>query len=68
MNMRDLSEKLEELAVRLDNGHDRDEIAKELRALSNQTYAPGNGQSWADIAPKSTKKTFTDKQGRVTPF
>lgn len=66
MNQRDLSEQLEELARRLEDGHDRNEIAKELRKLSVEKYAPGNSVSWKDL--KSPKSTKIDKLGRKLPF
>ena len=77
MNQRDLSLKLEELAIKLEEWGNDDEIsegvvfwvAEELRKLSKENYAPGNGQSWSDIAPKSTKKVYTDKKtGKKSPF
>lgn len=68
-NERDLSEKLAALADALEDGHDRHEIVKELRKLSNEKYAPGNSQTWAEIKPKSSKtKTYTNKSGRNLPF
>lgn len=72
MNQRDLSEKLDELATRLvDANEDRLailRIAEELRKLSNENYAPGNGTTWDAITPKNTKKIFKDKLGRTQPF
>lgn len=76
MNSRELSEKLDSLATELESclgGDKKDleivaEIAKELRTLSNQSYAPGNGMSWNDVKPKATNKTFTDKNGKKLPF
>lgn len=71
-NERELSEKLEDIARRLencDNVYQAYEIAEEIRALSTQAYAPGNSVSWKDIKPKSTNKTYTDKKtGRKLPF
>lgn len=76
MNQRDLSEKLELLAIRCEEIADSDDIswylelrkvAKELRQLSVEKYAPGNSATWADVAPKPKKK-YTDKQGRKLPF
>lgn len=74
MNSRELSEKLEELATRLvDSNDDRLiilQIVEELRALSNQTYAPGNSTTWDAIKPKPTKPTggFVSKSGQNLPF
>ncbi len=76
MNQRALSEKLEELAIILESLGDVDgitdtcyNVAQELRKLSNENYAPGNGVSWADIKPKTVNKTFTDKKsGKKLPF
>lgn len=76
MNQRDLSQKLEELATQLEAwGNDDDisdgvvfKVAEELRKLSNENYAPGNGMAWSDIKPKAAKKTFTDKSGKKLPF
>lgn len=77
-NERELSEKLESLAYKLDEIADSDlpnwfteirEIASELRKLSKENYAPGNGLSWGDVKPNSTKKTYTDKKtGKKLPF
>lgn len=74
MNSRELSEKLDSLATRLTKAGDvgyrkiMEEVAEELRNLSNQSYAPGNGMSWNDVKPKSVNKTFTDKSGKKLPF
>ena len=68
MNERNLSEKLEELARRLEDGHDRHEIAQELRKLSTEKYAPGNSASWKDIAPQKNKSYTDKKTGRKLPF
>lgn len=79
MNERFLSEKLDELASRLevvamyfpgydDNHEEVQNIAKELHKLSKETYAPGNSVSWTDVKPKTMKKTYTDKTGRKLPF
>lgn len=70
MNQRELSEKLEALAVQLenlDNVYQAQEVADELRKLSNENYAPGNGLSWGAVAPKSTKKGFY-QSGKKSPF
>lgn len=75
-NERDLSEKLADIADRLEKVNLSLEgnevaiasIAAEIRTLSNEKYAPGNSQTWKDIKPKSSKKTYTDKSGRITPF
>jgi hypothetical protein len=76
-----LSEKLEELADKLDNLHydeDQDDlkhdiwsIATELRKLSNENYAPGNSLSWDAIKPKPVSKRqggFISRTGRKLPF
>jgi hypothetical protein len=77
VNDRDLSEKLEELARRLETVVDGSlfnletevaAITQELRELSKQKYAPGNSVSWSDVKPKSTKKIYTDGKGRKSPF
>ena len=79
MNERSLSEKLDALALRLetviqyfsgwDDYHDEaEDIVKELRQLSKETYAPGNTVSWADLKPKAANKTYTNKSGRKLPF
>lgn len=68
MTERELSQKLEELAGKIEEVADSDdpnwfrelrEIAKELRRLSNQKYVPGS-VSWDDIktTAKSTKNRF----------
>lgn len=75
MNSRELSEKLDELATKLDKAGDvgyrkiMNEVAEELRKLSNEKYAPGNSLSWSDVRPKSVNNTFTDtKTGKKLPF
>lgn len=72
MNQRDLSEKLDKLATRLEEAEewlDVKKIVTELRRLSNENYAPGNSVSWADLKPKSVNKKFTDKTtGKELPF
>lgn len=74
MNQRDLSEKLEELALLLEADHGIEGTIKtvvtELRKLSNENYAPGNGLSWGDVKPKPVKKQggFTSKSGKTMPF
>lgn len=80
MNERTLSEKLEILAAQLDDlsfdgdqdylKHDVGRIAAELRKLSNESYAPGNSLSWAEVKPKSVKKPggFVSKTGKRLPF
>lgn len=72
MNSRELSEKLDVLAFELEDPdvsrETLDYIAKELRQLSNEKYAPGNGLSWSDVKPKPVNKTFTDPSGRKLPF
>lgn len=75
MNHRNLSEQLDDLATRLEKAFDLDdpnvilEIAKELRRLSNEKYAPGNSATWEEIKPKNTKKTFISKKtGKKLPF
>lgn len=68
MNQRELSEKLEALATRLESEPDDFmAIADELRKLSNENYAPGNGLSWGQVAPKSDKKSFS-QGGKRSPF
>lgn len=72
MNERTLSERLESLAIQLEASEgDYDivvDIAKELRKLSTETYAPGNSLSWRDVKPPKKNATRTDKFGRVQPF
>ena len=77
MNERSLSEKLEDLALRLEESYEWRElnawqeiekIIVELRQLSKENYAPGNSMSWTDVKPKTVKKTFTDKSGKKLPF
>ncbi len=70
MNQRDLSEKLDELARRLEDEFDCYEIAAELRKLSNENYAPGNSTTWEAIKPKPVKKQggFISKTGKNLPF
>lgn len=67
---RELSERLEELADRLEYAAgDWDktmDIAEEIRKLSTEKYAPGNSMSWKDVKPKKTVKK--DKFGRELPF
>lgn len=76
MTNRELSERLEALAIKLEEIVDSDspqavwEVAQELRKLSTEKYTPGS-TSWADLQQqlkKPTKKTYTDKQGRSLPF
>lgn len=74
MNQRTLSERLEELATRLqtmiasdDEEHTIQTVIDELRKLSTENYVPGNSLSWKEIKPKANK-TFTDKSGRNLPF
>lgn len=70
MNSRELSERLEQLADKLEDvAGDWDKtmlVAEEVRALSQETYAPGNSLSWQAVAPPK-KKTHTQK-GKRTPF
>lgn len=77
MNQRDLSEKLDKLATKLeelrydseDLETDLQKVADQLRKLSTENYAPGNSVSWADLKPKSVNKKFTDKTtGKELPF
>lgn len=76
MNQRELSEKLDALATELEAWGNNDDIsdgvvfkvAEELRKLSNENYAPGNGMAWSDIKPKPVNKTFVDKSGKKLPF
>lgn len=73
MNERSLADQLNELAEQLENSGTHGfsnvwDIAQELRKLASKNYAPGNSVSWSDIKPKSTKKLYTDKQGRKLPF
>lgn len=79
MNERTLSEKLDDLATRLesvvqyfsgydDNHEEIENIAQELRKLSKETFAPGNSVSWSDIKPQTNKKVYTDKSGKKLPF
>lgn len=78
MNSRELSEKLDELATRIedkakeiDYSEDLKDIAAELRILSNQNYAPGNSLSWDAVKPKPVVKTqggFISKTGKKMPF
>lgn len=69
MNERELSVKLEELAQRLEDGHDRQEIIVELRKLSNENYAPGNSLSWDAVKPKKVKpQGGFIQRGKRTPF
>lgn len=73
MTERELSQKLEELAGKIEeyltnpNGlppptiwsHLFD-VAKELKSLSNQKYSPGNSMDWSDLKnqAKPTKNRF----------
>lgn len=73
MNQRDLSEKLDALAAKLEaeryqRSDTVQEVIDELRKLSTENYAPGNSVSWADLKPKSVNKKFTDKTGKRLPF
>lgn len=76
MNQRELSEKLEFLAARLSGAGDvgyrkiMDEVAEELRKLSNENYAPGNSLSWDAVKPKPVKKQggFISNSGKRLPF
>lgn len=76
MNQRELSEKLEELAKMLysvgDIGYRQvmDEVAEELRKLSNENYVPGNSTTWEAIKPKPVKPQggFISKSGKRLPF
>lgn len=78
MNQRDLSEKLDELAGRLDEAVECDdpnwfrqvrEVAAELRKLSNENYAPGNSMTWDEVKPKKAKPQGGFIQGgKRTPF
>lgn len=79
MNERELSVKLEELAVRLDEISDSDDadwfrtvrqVATELRKLSNENYAPGNSLTWDAVKPKKAKPQggYISKSGRQLPF
>lgn len=82
MNQRDLSEKLDELAQKLERLEDHirydlaedigsvETIAQELRKLSKENYVPGNSLSWDAVKPnKPTKKTgFVSKGGKRMPF
>ncbi len=77
MNQRDLSEKLERLAISLEmicSSDSQDHqvvwnIAQELRELSNENYAPGNSVTWDEIKPKKAKPQGGFIQGgKRTPF
>lgn len=79
MNQRNLSEKLEELANKLEEWFADDEVSesvigevmKELRKLSKENYAPGNSLSWDAVKPKTAKKPqggFISKSGKRMPF
>ncbi len=73
MNDRDLSEKLDAIASKLEVlSTDHIElipIIKELRELSNEKYAPGNSLTWTDVNPKAVKKVYMDKTtGKKLPF
>lgn len=77
MNQRELSEKLDALATKLENWFADDEVPEgiiyevmqELRTLSNQEYAPGNNTTWEAIKPKpAAKKTSFHQTGKRMPF
>lgn len=79
MNEREFSQKLEDLANKLDEISDSDEanwfrevrtVAQELRKLSNEKYAPGNSLSWDAVKPKKAKPQggFISKTGKRLPF
>lgn len=79
MNQRELSEKLEDLANKLDEVSDSDSadwfrvvrsVSQELRKLSNENYAPGNSTTWDAIRPKAAKPQggFVSKTGKKLPF
>lgn len=80
MNQRDLSEKLEDLAILLEGipyktiEGDQTIIAtvvQELHKLSTENYAPGNSLSWDAVKPKPTVKKkggFVSKSGKRMPF
>lgn len=58
MNSRELSERLDQLATRLEgNPESYLEIVEELKKLSNQEYAPGNSLSWDAVKPKAVVKS-----------
>lgn len=75
MTNRELSEKLDSLATRIEESLKLQdpskrlfEIAAELRALSNEKYTPGN-TSWSDLKQAAKpKKNYTDNRGRDLPF
>lgn len=69
MNQRELSQKLEELARRLEeisNDYGVLEVANELIHLSNQNYVPGSGVTWDAVKPK--KQGGYTQGGKRTPF
>jgi len=78
VNQRELSEKLEALANKLDELYydssdlesELRDIAVELRKLSNENYAPGNSLTWDAVKPKKAKSQggFISKSGRQLPF
>lgn len=73
MNQRELSEKLEKLADKMEEvAGDWDktmDLAEEVRKLSNENYAPGNSTTWEAIKPKTVKKQGGFIQsGKKTPF
>lgn len=79
MTERELSEKLDTLATRLEELRynfsgdlekkaELQAIVVELRTLSNQKYTPGN-TSWSDLKQAAKpKKNYTDNRGRDLPF
>lgn len=78
MNERELSAKLERLAISLEaicSSDNQDHqvvwnVAQELRELSNENYAPGNSLSWDAVKPKTVKRQggFKSKSGKTMPF
>lgn len=78
MNSRELSEKLDELATKLEEWFNDDEIPegvvrevmRELRKLSTQNYTPGNGTTWEALKTKVTKPPggHVSKTGKKLPF
>ncbi len=73
MNQRELSEKLDDLADRLEYAAgDWDKtmlLAEEVRKLSNENYAPGNSMTWDAVKPKKAKpQGGFIQRGKETPF
>lgn len=72
MNERELSEKLDDIASRLercDNVYQAYDIAEEIRKLSNEKYAPGSSLSWDAVKPKTAKpQGGFIQRGKRTPF